>query len=627
MEELTSEGVPTLEDIQNMSPEEKAELEAQLEFLRIDQQAGLNLAQEVAPLFPESSFRANQKEVLEEIDDAFRQGYQYVVVEAPTGFGKSAVAVALGRKYSADCMTAQLTLQSQYTERYTEIAPVKGRRSFSCPVNGETAAEGPCVTFRKPTRVSCELTREGGSTQHISQEELEVNGMASSVTCEYAAHLVRAINAQIRMFNYHSFYYHGFTDTFEPRPLMILDEAHNLESIVMNFVEIVIPARQFPKLRFERTMSLGEIADLLKPGKMPNERVRTEEDDGGEVPVTSEETTSNGLAGPYYVILRRDLAALRYEIRLESNPKERRKLNKKADEIVALLGKARQLWQSREDKSLAANWVYQFLPEKGPIEKIVLKPITVEKYVQGLFLARGNRALLMSATILDFRVLQRALGLPLAKTHFIRVPSTFPPENRPIHIYPIADLSYKNIRQGLPELMKGIERVLEQYPGKRGIIHSHTFPITEEIEASLGMRYPRLIFQHKGERREDILVTHANTEDGVIVAPAFHEGLDLVEDMSRFQIICKIPYPPMGDPQIKARMNIDEKWYAWLTLLKMVQSYGRSIRSETDTADTYILDSGFPKFHNRHREMMPPWFEDAIHFHSAVDAQAWLKER
>ena len=33
--------------------------------------------------------------VLDEICNAFNSGYKYIVLEAPTGFGKSAVAIAL----------------------------------------------------------------------------------------------------------------------------------------------------------------------------------------------------------------------------------------------------------------------------------------------------------------------------------------------------------------------------------------------------------------------------------------------------------------------------------------------------------------------------------------------------
>ena len=47
--------------------------------------------------FPFDSIRPNQKRALDDIDQALKSGYKFIFLEAPTGFGKSAVAVALSR--------------------------------------------------------------------------------------------------------------------------------------------------------------------------------------------------------------------------------------------------------------------------------------------------------------------------------------------------------------------------------------------------------------------------------------------------------------------------------------------------------------------------------------------------
>ena len=92
-----------------------------------------------------------------------------------------------------------------------------------------------------------------------------------------------------------------------------------------------------------------------------------------------------------------------------------------------------------------------------------------------------------------------------------------------------------------------------------------------------------------------------------------HEGIDLIGDLSRFQIICKVPYPNcFDDEQLARRVEIDRPYYTWLTALKLVQSYGRSVRSPTDTADTYILDESIYKFMDDARKMLPGWFKEAV---------------
>ena len=109
-----------------------------------------------------------------------------------------------------------------------------------------------------------------------------------------------------------------------------------------------------------------------------------------------------------------------------------------------------------------------------------------------------------------------------------------------------------------------------------------------------------------------MLAEHARRRDSVIVAPAMHEGLDLKGDLARFQVIAKMPWPNMQDRVIKQRMDRDSAWYSWLCALKIVQSYGRSVRSKDDWATTYILDAGFESFVWKSARMLPDWFHEAL---------------
>ena len=86
------------------------------------------------------------------------------------------------------------------------------------------------------------------------------------------------------------------------------------------------------------------------------------------------------------------------------------------------------------------------------------------------------------------------------------------------------------------------------------------------------------------------------------------------DDLSRFQIIVKVPYANLGDRWIDARFNRPDgrKWYNWLSALHLVQAYGRSVRSDNDWAFTYILDSGFARFVNVNRQILPTWFIECI---------------
>jgi Rad3-related DNA helicase len=110
-----------------------------------------------------------------------------------------------------------------------------------------------------------------------------------------------------------------------------------------------------------------------------------------------------------------------------------------------------------------------------------------------------------------------------------------------------------------------------------------------------------------------MLERHINSkEPTILLSPSMAEGVDLKDDSSRFQIICKIPYPFLGDKLVKKRMNKWKWWYPLQTAKKIVQSVGRSIRNESDYADTYILDADWIKFFSRNKSLFPPEFKNSI---------------
>jgi hypothetical protein len=96
----------------------------------------------------------------------------------------------------------------------------------------------------------------------------------------------------------------------------------------------------------------------------------------------------------------------------------------------------------------------------------------------------------------------------------------------------------------------------------------------------------------------------------VLISPSLHLGLDLKDDLSRFQIITKVPYPSLGDRWIDEKRKRSEQWYSWQTGLRLVQAYGRSVRSKDDWAATYVLDANFGYFISRNKTIIPQWFID-----------------
>jgi Rad3-related DNA helicase len=124
----------------------------------------------------------------------------------------------------------------------------------------------------------------------------------------------------------------------------------------------------------------------------------------------------------------------------------------------------------------------------------------------------------------------------------------------------------------------------------------------------------RLILAFGKKREEQIQQHFRSSEPTVLAASGLWEGADLHGDRSRFQIIPSMPRAALT-PQVQARMRLDPKWYGLRTCMKLLQGCGRSIRSETDAACTYLLDVDFKtECRRKYGNRIPKWVQDAIQF-------------
>jgi ATP-dependent DNA helicase DinG len=202
------------------------------------------------------------------------------------------------------------------------------------------------------------------------------------------------------------------------------------------------------------------------------------------------------------------------------------------------------------------------------------------------------------------------LGIKQDECAFISMPSPFPIENRPIFISPIGSMSMKNIDSSLPKLAQAVKAILAEHKNEKGIIHCHSYKVANYLKRNI--RSSRLL-AHDASNRDKVLFDHINgKKPTVLLSPSMTEGVDLKGDASRFQIICKVPYPYLGDKLIRKRMNKWKWWYPLQTLKVIIQSVGRSVRSKDDQAITYILDSDWDRFYSRNSGLFPTDFRNSI---------------
>jgi len=367
--------------------------------------------------------------------------------------------------------------------------------------------------------------------------------------------------------------------------MLICDEGHNLENCILGFTDTVIT----PKRCEEH--SAGKLP-FMKPG----ENAKTREWLAKTfVPATQE-----------YM---RNLEELMNEAKYAQNREDQIKYGRKLDSTDKFLCRLNRFINSEDP----GNWLCWSDKDSNVL---TIKPLTATLYAEEVLFRKAKKILIMSATILDFGTFMRNLGIGREDAEILAVPSEFPVENRPIFYRPVGLMSYQHIDKTLPKMAEMVEKIATKYKGKKGLVHTHSFKITKFIVDHLKAKgFGNRLLTHTGEiqgSRDLAVQKHLSSpEDTFLVSPSMMEGLDLKEDLGRWQIVAKCPWPAL-DPYQQARLRIDPAYYNWLTALAIVQATGRCVRSRTDRAHTYILDRNFEYFLTKNQSILPRWWTDSI---------------
>ncbi len=508
--------------------------------------------------FPFTSFREGQREALDAAREAFAAGVRAVVIEAPTGAGKSALAVALAHEArSAFVLTGQKVLQDQYHRDFATLAVLKGRGTYPCEVvTHATAAFAPCLMG------------------HV---------FPACDACAYYRARDEALAAPVALMNYAAFL-HQVNDAggFGPRELLVLDEAHGAETHLMQYLHVRLSDALLERAGIDERLPAFldpafaiDVADAMLP-RLVARRAELDAEIGGT-----------------HHARQADLAKLQT--------------------LQWLDGQVRRLRWLSDTFDAGVDWVCEHGHEAGSAW-LSWKPVDVAGLAEALLFGHAERVLMLTATVLDERTFLQGLGLECEEAAVIRVPSTFPAERRPLVLRPVARLTRHHQARELPRLIDEVAAIMDDHQTEKGVIHTHAYRIALALQAGLPEHHRRRIVTHAGaDGRQAALEAHlTRPEPTVLLTPSMTEGLDLAGDLARWQVICKLPYPYLGDPQVAARRARDPHWYAWRTSQALVQAYGRVVRSRDDHAVTYLLDADAPAFLRRERSRLPVWFLEAL---------------
>jgi Rad3-related DNA helicase len=541
------------------------------------------MSYDYARLFPFGEVREAQARAIDFALDAFTQGKRFVVIEAGTGVGKSAIGLTIARwldrnmtepqdsgyARGAYFLTTQKILQEQYIRDFGE-------------------EEGGMRQVMSSTNYQCKHNKRQSCAESLRQLKLEQDKSSKfartcTYHCVYKEEKRKFIDSRESVTNFSYFLAEtNYAGKLLPRGLLVVDEAHNTDTELSGFIEI--------------TMSERFAKQALKLD-MPD--------------ITTQKQAWRWITDEYEPRLKAHVK--HYEETIEKfNLAEKLKsefenISKQYEMLDKHICKVHRFMELYDEE----NWVFNLAEGEGRgMRKLEFKPIDVSGYADAILFKNGRRVLMMSATILNKEGFCKTLGITENDCAFISIPSPFPPENHPIMAFPIAKMSAATIDQDLPKLAEAVKSILAQHPNEKGVIHCHTFKIAKYLRDHV--KSDRFLVHGSDDRIQKLQEHMTSKKPTVLLSPSMQEGVDLKDDLSRFQIICKVPYPYLGDKIVKKRMHRWPWWYPLQTAKTIVQSLGRSVRSSNDHAVSYILDADWDRFYDKHEELFPEMFRASL---------------
>lgn len=527
--------------------------------------------EEVLDAFPAPKFRPYQESTLKVINNAFNSGFKAIILEAPTGAGKSILNATFCDIWNSFYTTPQLALIDQVKQdRYigATFVEIKGRQNYDC--------------YYDPS-ATCDI----GICRRIA--DYQCNRLD---VCPYYMQKAEALVANSALMSFAYFMLEGRTRTeysFGNRDLLILDEAHSIDQHIINQIDLKISPYAIP-FDVYRTIEL-----LLR------DESKTLGDIKALVFTILEAVTDEQDKFIQYNLLGEELSK---EQARSSNRLESWKMN--AERFLETCDMTEWVWSSGWTDYRGAKY-----------RTCIVQPLYARFFAKEMIWDRANKFIISSATFPGVQNYVKEVGLDLAlkgsQIKHIRVPSSFPVENRLIVDAVNGKLTYKYKQENMSWAVRILEVILDEEEGKNIAVHCVSYANASEISILLDGRFnDRLIIQTPQTRKDDLKEFQSNLGK-VFLCVAFTEGVDWIGEMCEAQVLFKVPYLNISDRRVARRLEKKEwTWYRLETLKQVIQSYGRAVRSETDKAKFYVIDESFVDLLKRTRRSMPEWFTDAL---------------
>lgn len=516
--------------------------------------------------FLDWEWREGQQEAVDLIlDPTWEHQKRIVNLCAPTGTGKTLVNLCAAKYAEANwpgqiipgggdplpARTAIVTMTKALQDQVVEENPdcglfdVRGRSNYQC-------VEFPGESCEHGYDHGCHLNWRNGCpyAQVIEQAKHE-----STIVINYASWTRHHTNGRRQLGHFN---------------LLLCDEAHDIEDAICSAVEVVIFKNEYPHSNqpigdraFDAAEWYGWAADTL----------------------------------PQYESWLRQTEAMYEQEKSRANLRNVRRLRKKVDKLVTI------------ERDVDPGWaVDYFAAKRDEPEKWVMQPVWAREYAERSLYVGVERVGLLSGTLTPKAV--ELAGANLAGQHaYWELPSSFPPDRNPLIHVPTMRMDYKTANAGPQYWVSRVDALINDRLDRKGIIQVTSYELLKAIIA-MSQHGKRIIYHHDSRDQKRAVEQFRRAGPGaVLLSPSVSTGLDFPDDLCRYQIIPRIPYPPTkGSAVMERRRDEDRDYQNHVMCQKLIQMCGRGGRSADDWCENLVIDDRIEWMFAKMRDLMPKYF-------------------
>lgn len=539
-------------------------------------------------------------------------GKQYVLLNAPTGSGKSIIGLmtAISVNYLSQYfegqdenpgfsyyLTSTKSLQEQMDRdinnfKIEDVNMLKGTDNYDCTFGNDYLRNKKGLTdFNRQTYRTawCEgLPKEERAGSQYSE---------CAITCPYEVQRWVTSKSKVAILNYHYFLNikrSDFNPYFVNRELAICDEAHMLPEIVESFcsmdfnINVTRNIKHFCQLYSDGARSDDILLDLITT--MPN----------------IENWFKQSLNYDNFIQFIDEYSDFLLDaIEFVSSKINSSNMDLTVSRLLSSIKSAYAVTQNVTTvaKTNIKNVYIESNTTETEYYKHSIKNLKETELIQEHFVKKVGKLLMMSATLGNLNDFADTMGFESDTVAKFNIRSSWSYDNSPIYLTESGYLNYSNFNKNIDKVIDHCLYICEYYhPKEKGIIHTATFDINNRIKNLLGELPPDynnfkrrfLFYENSDEKEKNIEKLKSEDYPYILIGPSLSEGIDLDDDNGRFNILIKVPYPQINS-MTKRKMDISPLWYKRVTIEKVIQSIGRTNRNKDDFSTVYLLDKGFDR--------------------------------